>query len=422
VRELAAQTYDIPNSPHVHLSEQTILRWYHAWKRHGIAALIPKQRLDKGTTKLKPKVQQALLEFKRDNPARSLNTLMSLLTKQGLVASNTLSRAAVHRFLQQHQLSKRSLPNRATIERRSFVAEHAGDLWQGDVLHGPCIQTPSGMRKTYLVSLLDDASRLMAHSAFCFGETALDIEGVLKQALLKRGLPYKLLVDNGAAYRSGSLQSICALLDIKLIYCRPYEPEGKGKLERFHRTFREQFLGEIHLDKITGLDDLNARLWAWLECVYHARPHEGLPDKTPLERWRDDLIHVRPLGLKASHIDDYFYHRFERKVRKDGTVSWEGRSFEVDYELVDKTVHLVVDPHTHTAIRVESSTGVDLGFATPLDVHSNLNRKRQRPHPAPAEAAPTSTADKPNAVELAYDEYKAAYDLPLKPNTQEGDL
>ena len=75
VRELAAQTYDIPNSPHVHLSEQTILRWYHAWKRHGIAALIPKQRLDKGTTKLKSNVQQALLALKRDNPARSINTL-----------------------------------------------------------------------------------------------------------------------------------------------------------------------------------------------------------------------------------------------------------------------------------------------------------------------------------------------------------
>ncbi|MGC0614592.1 integrase catalytic domain-containing protein, partial [Escherichia coli] len=90
-----------------------------------------------------------------------------------------------------------------------------GDLWQGDVLHGPSIQTENGMRKTYLVSFLDDATRLIAHSAFCLGETALDVEGVLKQAILKRGLPNKLLIDNGAAYRAESLQGICAHLDIR---------------------------------------------------------------------------------------------------------------------------------------------------------------------------------------------------------------
>lgn len=137
---------------------------------------------------------------------------------------------------------------------------------------------------------MDDASRLIAHAAFCFGETALDIEGILKQAILKRGLPHKLLIDNGPAYISGSLKSICARLEIRLVYCRPYEPEGKGKLERFHRTFREQFLNEIDLNKICSLGDLNARLWAWIEQVYHQRRHGGLEDdKSPLDRWREDL-------------------------------------------------------------------------------------------------------------------------------------
>ncbi len=178
----------------------------------------------------------------------------------------------MHRFLQQQKLSKRIIADKHTIERRSFVAEHAGDIWQGDVLHGPSIQTPRGIRKTYLVSLLDDASRLIAHSAFCLGETALDIEGVLKQAVLKRGLPYKLIIDNGPAYRSGSLQSICAILKSGSSTVVHTNQKEKGKLERCHRTFREQFLNEINAEKITGLDDLNARLWAWLERVYHRRP------------------------------------------------------------------------------------------------------------------------------------------------------
>jgi len=105
-------------------------------------------------------------------------------------------------------------------------------------MHGPRVLVHGRSRKTYLVSLLDDASRLIVHSAFCLAETALEIEGVLKQGVLKRGLCDKLIVDNGSAYRSGSLQGICARLSISLIYCRPYAPEGKGKLERWHRTLR----------------------------------------------------------------------------------------------------------------------------------------------------------------------------------------
>ena len=224
IRELASKAYDIPDARRNYLSAETIKRWYHDWKRGGIDALEPKVRHDKGTTQLSGAVQAMLLELKRDNPARSINVIIRCVESSGLISKGSLARASVHRFLKQQQLSKRWLSNVATIERRSFVAERAGELWQGDVLHGPSIQTKSGMKKTYLVSLMDDASRLMAHSAFCFGETALDIEGVLKQAVLKRGLPMKLIVDNGAAYRSGSLQAICARLDIRLIYCRPHEP------------------------------------------------------------------------------------------------------------------------------------------------------------------------------------------------------
>src|SRR3546814_728183 len=118
-------------------------------------------------------------------------------------------------------------------EKRSFVAEFAGSIWYGDVMHGPAIPVAGRQRKVYLVSLMDDASRLITHSAFCLGETALDIEGVLKQALLKRGVCRKLVVDNGAAYRAQTLQGICVRLGVQLIYCRPYAPEGKGKLERW---------------------------------------------------------------------------------------------------------------------------------------------------------------------------------------------
>jgi putative transposase len=414
VRELAAKNYNIPDSRRTHLSAATITRWYYDWQRGGIEALAPTTRNDKGRTQLPAEVQHTVLQLKKDNPARSLNTIISMCEMQGIVAKDSLSRASIHRFLQQQQLSKRVIADPHTVERRSFVATHANDIWHGDVLHGPVIQTSVGCRKTYLVSLIDDASRLIVHSAFCLGETAIDVEGVLKQAILKRGLCAKIIIDNGPAYRSETLQAICALLNIRLVYCRPYEPQGKGKLEKFHSTFRSQFLNEIDIKKIAGLDDLNMRLWAWLDQVYHRRSHDGLQGKAPIDRWRADLIHIRTLGSIANKIDDIFYHRHKRSVRKDGTVSWEGSLYEVPFKLVDEEVILVVDPHTEVALKVESVFGDDLGPVTLLDKIANLNRKRQRPHSLPKAALKSGI----NSVELALEEYKRLYEITKNKNEE----
>jgi transposase InsO family protein len=113
------------------------------------------------------------------------------------------------------------------VERRAFVAAHAGEVWYGDVLHGPSVLISGRMRKAYLISFMDDASRLITHSAFCPAETALEVEGVFKQAVLKRGLTVRLVTDNGSAYRAETFQGICARLEVKLVYCRPFSPEAK---------------------------------------------------------------------------------------------------------------------------------------------------------------------------------------------------
>jgi hypothetical protein len=284
------------------------------------------------------------------------------------------------------------------------VAEYAGDIWYGDVMHGPRVPMNGGLHKAYLVSLMDDASRLITHSAFCPGETALDIEAVLKQAVLKRGLPVKLVIDNGPAYRAKTLQGICARLGVHLVYCRPYAPEGKGKLERWHRSFRDHFLSELDTTRLRDLSDLNARLWAWLESVYHRTPHSGLEkEQTPLERYQQDLPRIRTLGTLAARIDELFYHRVTRKVRKDGTVSYQGTCFEVPYALAGRFVRLVVDPHARQVLGVEDDNGQSLGAATPLDAVANVHRRRRKPQPAEAPSRGGAGAD--NEVELAYRQY-----------------
>lgn len=112
------------------------------------------------------------------------------------------------------------------------------------------------------------------------------------------------------------------------------------------------------------------------------------------------------LGHKAVRLDELFHHRVARKVRRDGTVSYQGRDFEVPYELSGKTLQLVVDPHTETVVGVEDAVGNSLGAATPLDVTANARRRRRRPDPdADERVAGTAGGSSPNGIELAYRQY-----------------
>jgi len=378
IRELSQQTYNIPNSQHVHISKKTIEAWYYRWLKEGIEGLAPKARNDIGRSKMSPELQEAIITCKKENLKRSIITIKEHLERQGIAAKGELTRSSIHRLLQRHSLSKatQALP---AIEHRGFDAQYANETWYGDVMHGPSVIVDGKTQKTYLVSLMDDASRLITHSAFCLGEKAVDIEGVLKQAVLKRGLCRKFVVDNGSAYRSGSLQSICARLDIRLIYCRPYEPEGKGKLERWHRVVRQQFVSELVNDQITSLADINARLWAWIDTIYHQREHSSLKKQTPLARFQQDLPRHRTLGLLVNHLDEIFYHRERRTVRKDGTIGFHSNYYEVDYTLVGQQVFIVFDPHTEKVLYVESlKDNRCLGPATPVDRIANNHRKRVR--------------------------------------------
>jgi putative transposase len=279
------------------------------------------------------------------------------------------------------------------------------------VMHGPSIQTAQGRKKVYLVTVMDDASRLICHSAFCLDETAISIEFVLKEALLKRGLPKKLLIDNGPAYRSESLQQVCARLKIRLIYSRPYEPESKGKLERWHLTVRSQLLTELDLQAIHSLDELNARLWVWIEQKYHRTPHSSLIHKdtlkhqTPRERFQQDILKIQPLGKLAHHLDEYFYHRIKRKIKKDATLSYAGHLFEVPFDLVGETLYLVVDAPSNTPKYVESLEHQWLGHIHPLDKQANNSRTRQRPN-----ASSNPTTAKTSMVEELYQKTLKQFD------------
>src|SRR3989337_2829143 len=155
-------------------------------------------------------------------------------------------------------------PEVSTQDRRRFAFAHAGQMWMSDVMHGPSVAVPGrGRRKSYLIAFLDDATRVVPYCAFAFSENTQAFLPVFKQALLRRGLPQRLYVDDGANYRSQQLALVCARLGVALIPARPHQPQGKGKQERWFRTVRAQLLANLGEADTSTLDALNRKLWAW---------------------------------------------------------------------------------------------------------------------------------------------------------------
>jgi putative transposase len=196
-------------------------------------------------------------------------------------------------------------------------------------------------------------------------------------------------------------------LSIPVVYCRPYKPEGKGKIERWHRVVRAQFVSELSARHLQDFAGLNAYLWAWIERDYHRREHSKLAGLSPLQRWQQDLTQVRSLGPYAATLDELFFHREPRKVRRDGTISFWGQFFEVPYELSGRTILVVTDPHLKQITSLETLEGKPLGKATPLDRIKNNFRRRHRAS-TPAPAVPIKQDPEFNAVDQAYDKYHGA--------------
>jgi transposase InsO family protein len=374
--EAAARTHERPDGTRVQLKARTIEGWHHAYRHGGFQALFPRDREDRGRSRaICAETAEHILRAKRERPRRSIRRIIRMLERAGLVRAGELHRSTVHRLLVAHGVSARPLRGPGA-ERRSFLHEHAGDLWVGDALHGPLVIAPDGaVKKAYLLSQIDGATRYLPHSYFALSESAVDQEHGLKQAILKHGPPRVYYVDLGSAYVADSLVLICAELGIHLLHTGVQDCEAKGVIERWHRTWREE-VGDELPDHPLPLAELNAKHWAWLAAEYHARKHDTT-GQVPREHWLAEVPYLHTVP-KGKNLDEVFLHRACRLVRKDGTVRFGGGFLEVRPELVGREVELRFDPRDEAArprVFVEDRFVCD---TVPLDRIRNASRRRRR--------------------------------------------
>lgn len=369
IHELVGKVVIGPNGRRFKLSRASLMRWLAAYRQSNMEGLIPRKRKDRGRArKMDFETAQALLRLKQEHPAVSVPGLIYLARTRGvLLPGQHLPRVSVYRLLKSSGLMN---PQDLTpVDRRRFEAEFPMDLVQADVMHGPKVAG----KKAYLIALIDDHFRLILWAEFRFSETAEEFISVLKQALLRRGLPRRLYVDNGSAFRSDRLAYSLALLGIALCHSTPYQPEGKGKCERWFRTVRQNFLPQLSLINTESLKNLNEVLHKWIDGYYHQTEHTTT-GQTPWERF---VGHLEVVRKAPDHLEKFFRHRVLRRVGKDRVVSFNGQAYEAPLGTIGKRLELRYSPDQPEDIEVFDD-GESLGQLKLVLPHSNCKVKRTR--------------------------------------------
>jgi transposase InsO family protein len=302
---------------------------------------------------LDPQVAEAILELRKNQPRLAVTAILERLRAQGIIqADNGCSRSTIYRFLQREGLDRhclRALANEVGGPTKAWESDSPNALWMVDAMDGPSLrsQGKAGAQRTWLLATLDDHSRLSPHAQFYPHQKITALLDCLRQAFERRGLPEALYTDRGKIFTGSQLQLVCANLGIRLLHARPYAAWSRGKIERFFRTLQGSFLPELKFEPATDLEQLNRRLWNWIENSYHRRSHTALGGKSPLERFSS--VRLRPLPENWQAL---FYERIKRRVRLDATVSLEAQLWEVPVHLRGREIELRRDPFEPSRIEV----------------------------------------------------------------------
>jgi transposase InsO family protein len=378
VRNVAAMTFlDEEGNPY-QFTWRTIQTWHYNYKNHGITGMHGGTRADKGKTrKVTPEqvleaINTALPHFHNKANGRyekpNKTAIYRFCIEKGLLQANQIARNTFSRMVNQYEMLKED-PTENNKRRLAFSMQYANQLWQADTMFGPQVDR----KPTKLIAFIDDASRVLCHGEFFFDENTDSMVRALRSAFYKRGLPEQLLVDNGSIYCSKEITLICARVGCILRHTAVRDAAAKGKIERFFRRVRDQFL--IRNLDLSSLAALNKQFTDWVEQDYNATVHSTLGMK-PIDRFGVDLARIRFLS-PSQDTDELFYAEDRRTVKKDNTFSFQGDRYETPVDLRGKEVELRYERHRKGAVIVYDK-GRRLGQARLLDAVANgLARRRE---------------------------------------------
>ena len=332
------------------ISRRTLMRWVTSHRQSGFNGLKPKPRFN-GVSILSEELIQEAIMLRREVPMRSIPTLIEILELEGKAPKGLIKESTLQEKLMERGFSARQMKlyQQTGIGARRFQRLERNDLWQADIKYGPFITVAGVKKQLYLVAFIDDATRFIIHAEFYDCKEQVVVEDCLRKSIIKEGLPQRLYFDNGGEFRNKWMERACAKLGIKLLYCKPYSPESKGKIERFNRTL-DAFFEEAKLQNLATLDGYNHNLNIWISECYQNKEHSSLGN-TPLNTYRSSKTPQR--FAQPQVLAEAFLHQETRKVDKTGCVCLDKHLYEVGLPLVGRNVEILFDPADKSIITVK---------------------------------------------------------------------
>lgn len=336
-RELAAQAKTGPNGEPTLVSVETMLRWFRAYQAEGLDGLENQPRADRGRSRaLDQETMVVLWDLAGEHPDWTIKAIHKEAQKE---LGKAIPIKPVYRLL-----AGRRRAQHPPEEHRHRPIGVVQTLWLADTWHGPnVLGERRQIHKSYLIAFMDDASRAVMAGQFGLRDDVAHLIVVFRQALLARGLPHRIITDNGSNYHSRVMRTACATLGIHLVHAPVGAATWKARLERFWLTVKEQ----INVPANPRLQDLQTA-WARFLAEYHASPHRGLQEAlgkstSPLDYY---LTNLPPEVKQVSELklDDLLQIEETRRVNPDGTIRVARRVFEVRAPLAGTHVRVRFNP------------------------------------------------------------------------------
>ena len=336
------------------ISRQTYYVYLRRFRAEGIEGLEPRSRQPVNQPQRMPATTEELVcRMRKQHPKWGARRIRAELRRTGI---DPPAVSSIHRALVRNNLVALQ-PTRPRPATRRFERATPNDLWQVDF---SCLFLADD-QKVWEMDILDDHARFLLALQVVDGPTGAAAWRVFEWAVARYGVPTQVLSDNATCFTgrlSGAkvqFERRLEALGVKLLNSRPYHPQTLGKLERFHRTMK-QWLDEHPRPATT--DELQARLDEFRVHYNEDRPHQGIDDALPIERYqaaappapgslRSPLEAAHPPGaiirrVAANGVVSY------RDFRINVGVPWAGHTVRVTE--IDGVVHLFYGEHLVRAL------------------------------------------------------------------------
>ena len=318
------------------VTRQTVHRWLRRYAARGMAGLVDgSPKPGSCPHQMAPEVEALIVEFRLDHPGWGPRTSLFQLEASGV--DPLPGRSSVYRCLVRHGLIEPKARRRKAADYKRWERSRPMELWQMDVVGG--VMLADGW-KASIVSGIDDHSRFIISAHVVLRATARPVCDGLAKAMRAHGVPEQILTDNGKVFtgRFGPgtgevlFDRICREHGIKHILTAPRSPTTTGKVERWHKTLRREFLnGKV----FASIEDAQAQVDAWVRTYNFDRRHQGIGDVVPYERFRLAAEDLTPVEVTVEPVTT-------RKVGRSGNISFAGESYKVGVWLDGETVEVSV--------------------------------------------------------------------------------